>query len=114
MNRAYKEKNDLLKLAAEDHKNGFSIAQQGPATVSQALTAPSVVNLAAANVPKAAQVKMAQPPETQSIPSVPQVAANPGHKQIPTVRIESDISQDLGDRAIAHIVTGGLSSSAKV
>ena len=114
LNRAYKEKNDLLKLAAEDHKNGFSIAQQSPATVSQALTAPSVVNLAAANVPKAAQVKMAQPPETQSIPSVPQVAANPGHKQIPTVRIESDISQDLGDRAIAHIVTGGLSGSAKV
>lgn len=114
LNRAYKEKNDLLKLAAEDHKNGFSMAQQSPATVSQALAAPSVVNLAAADVPTAAQVKMAQPPETQSIPSVPQVAANPGNKQIPTVRIESDITQDLGDRAIAHIVTGGLSGSAKV
>lgn len=85
LNRAYHEKTKLLNLAT---------AQQAAYAASPSMPA----------------VKMPAPQKVPPAPNVLEpIATGMGGNRGLTVAIKKgDVSQDLGDRAIAHIVTGGL------
>ena len=89
LRRAYEEKEALLKLAA----GGTGTAAQTPAMPGSA-TAP--------------RVPMPATPKTPDAPRIPLMAVqNPIPSSEP---ITQDIGQNLSDRLLAHIQTGGIGS----
>ncbi|MDB5768024.1 MAG: hypothetical protein JWQ61_2838 [Collimonas fungivorans] len=72
---------------------------------------PAVPNISAVpNIPTAPAIaKMPDIPEIASILPATQLNARPSNASVTVVAPKSDVGQDLRDRKIAHIVTGGMS-----
>lgn len=82
-----------------------------PAMMSQA---PAVPNISAVpNIPTAPTVaKMPDIPEIASISPATQLNTKSSSTSVTVVAPKSDVGQDLRDRKIAHVVTGGMSAGA--
>jgi hypothetical protein len=74
--------------------------------------APAVPNISAIpNVPTAPAIaKMPDIPEIASISSATRLNARPSNTSVTVVVPKSDVGQDLRDRKIAHVVTGGMAA----
>jgi hypothetical protein len=72
---------------------------------------PAVPNISAVpNIPTAPAIaKMPDIPEIASILPATQLNARPSNTSVTVVAPKSDVGQDLRDRKIAHVVTGGMS-----
>jgi hypothetical protein len=96
LNRARKEKTQLLSLAAIESK--ITPAMPVPAVQSVSAPSPSVPAMPKPQV-------VAEPPQTM-MPIV-----SDGLRKSLSINIDKDdIGQDISDRRLAHIVTGGLST----
>lgn len=114
LNRIQREKNDLLSMAALDTKLPAQASKNSePVTVP---TPPAPI-LPAANTPLAVSTP---PPVVPASPAPAQVSAPPPvstplntqkEGAVKVINADKDVSQDVIDRAIAHIVTGGYSGS---
>lgn len=100
LNRAQAEKAKLLNLAANDVKGESS----NPA-IASAVQAPPAVKAASAPIP---QIEAKKP---EPAPTVPSSVATNTKPKVQTVRLEEEVGQDVGDRRIAHIVTGGFADA---
>jgi hypothetical protein len=92
LKRAADEKAQLLNLAASE----IRIPPVSPATVQASVPAPSVPVM-----PKPTVI-------AEAAPAVVPMSGQSGHKRITVSVDKGDVGQDIGDRRLAHIVTGGL------
>ncbi len=107
LSRAYEEKKRLLELAQSDSGR----ASPSAAKAETASPAPVVkTQPAAAPIPAPAPVAQPQPvaPPVEEAPKAPTVVSTSSTK-VKTVNADGPIQQDVRDRRIAHIITGGLS-----
>jgi hypothetical protein len=95
LNRARKEKTQLLSLAAIESK----ITPAMPVPAAQSVSAPSP------SVPA-----MPKPQAVADMPAVMMPLAGESRKTLSISIDKDDIGQDISDRRLAHIVTGGLSA----
>lgn len=100
LGRAQREKEDLLHLAAAPTP---ILPQIAPPQVRQAAVAPSVAVPAVPTLAKTAP--------NAAVASVPMPLGSLKDRAPVSVQIENEVGQDLRDRRIAHIVTGGLSDN---
>ncbi len=107
LSRAYEEKKRLLELAQSDSGS----ASPSAAKAETSSPAPVVkTQPAAAPIPVPAPVAQPQPvaPPVEEAPKAPTVVSTSSTK-VKTVNADGPIQQDVRDRRIAHIITGGLS-----
>lgn len=100
LNRAQAEKAKLLNLAANDVKG-----ESSNSAIASAVQAPPAVKAANAPIP---QIEAKKP---EPAPTVPSSVATNTKPKVQTVRLEEEVGQDVGDRRIAHIVTGGFADA---
>jgi hypothetical protein len=105
-----------LARASEEKTRLLGLANTNPTMPMLAATAsiPAVPNVSMTpnmpNIPTVA--KMPDIPEMAPIASPTQLNARPSNMSVTVVAPRSDAGQDLRDRRIAHVVTGGMSAGA--
>ena len=105
--RAIDEKTRLLALAGQDTATTAVASQQAPASPIASPAAPVVASISAPPVSVAPTA-----PTIAEAPPVTVPMASADTKKVAAVSAPAqDAGQDLKDRRIAHIVTGGLSSA---
>jgi hypothetical protein len=124
LNRAHQEKERLLELAQADiqarpdERSTLAAPPAAPAApVVASATMPEAISLAA---PAAPVVAVASVPAVPSAPAMPPIAdaptvsvpmaSNDSRKPMAVVSAPTEVGQDLRERGIAHIATGGLSA----
>lgn len=109
--RAVEEKKSLLALTGLPISKGAPVASVVAPVVTPALgiaapLAPPVVKSVAAPLPP----KMPAPPATSASVEIPELqSGREGGRTISVTMPAQDVGQDIRDRRIAHIATGGLS-----
>lgn len=104
LRRAHNEKAALLRLAQADtgaDRNKAVIPAQADITKTTAVK----VFASAPAVPALAQAPKVEPSAPVTVP----LGENKDRPTIPTINIEGEVGQDVKDRNIAHIATGGFS-----
>lgn len=111
---ALKYKNDLA--AGNIYAKAFAGPDGAPATPA-APARPSIASVAAPAAPVVASASAPMVPSAPSVPSVPEappvtvpMASNDSDKPIQVSMPSPDVGQDVRDRGIAHVATGGLSA----
>jgi hypothetical protein len=97
--------NDARKYAATNFSAGV-VAPPSPARIATV----SLPSMPAANVPPSVPVTLPAMPDTPPPPVKLNSSAGAGRGTV-VVKIPNETGQNIGDRGIAHIVTGGLGAS---
>jgi hypothetical protein len=105
--RAVEEKNRLLALAGQDAAPTAVASQQAP---SSAIASPAPPVVASISAPPVSVAPTAPPIAEAPTVAVPMASADT-KKAAAVAAPSQDAGQDLKDRRIAHIVTGGLSNA---
>jgi hypothetical protein len=104
-----------LARASEEKTRLLGLANTNPMMPMLATTTavPAVPNVSVTpnmpNIPSVA--KMPDIPEMASIASPTQLNTRPSNMSVTVVAPKSDVGQDVRDRGIAHVATGGMSGS---
>jgi hypothetical protein len=101
--RASSEKNALLNLDA----GGLQPAYRHGITMA---AVPNIPSLAQASVPSSTPTTIPPLPDLPAPPTKLNSSANGGRGTM-TITMPEQTGQNVGDRAIAHIVTGGMGAS---
>lgn len=103
--RASAERDSLLRLAGASAAGSGSIPLGAGANIA-GVSQNSIPPLPMANVPPSVPTNLPKPPEIQAMPT--KLNSDPRAPQSVSVTLPETTGQNVGDRALAHVVSGGI------